>query len=754
MRFSLTSLLRLNHGTITLLVVFLVVVLFLIGVPFLDLIELKTYDLRYVSRGPKTPGDAVVLAVIDEKSLDTGGRWPWPRAKIAELVEVLSREGAAVIGFDIGFLEPDENSRLGFIEELGRRAEALDIGNTKLADFIAESRRLADNDRILAEAIRKASPDVILGYFFHMSEGDLDYRLAPDEIEQRLRRIADAQHPMVMFDHPARQTAPFLRAYAPESNLQTLAEAADGSGYFSVVSDPDGVVRWMPLMIQCGEDLYLPLSLASVWHYLGKPPMMVQVKGYGVEGIQLADRFVPTDESGRMLINYLGPPKTFPYYSISEILASKTPAGIFKGRIVLVGASAVGTHDLRSTPFSPLYPGVEIHATVIDNILKQEFITKPRWSIVFDLMAIVGLGVLSGIAAARLGTAKGFVIAAAAFVLYIVFARWLFINSRVWLNLVYPLLALSLNYTGLSVYGYVTEQRERRRIKGAFKHYVSPEVIEEMLKDPDRLKLGGEEKVLTVLFSDLEGFTTHSEQYAPGQMIDILSEYYENMTEEIFAHQGMLKEYVGDELMAIFGAPLEQKDHAHKACAAALAMRKRRKSLGLEWAASGRPVLKARTGVNSGPMLVGNLGSRYRFSYGVLGDQVNLGSRLEGLNKVYRTEILIGENTARLVDGAYRLREVDMVRVKGRTQPVRIYELLTEASELLPTSQEQGLQAYAAGLAAYWSRHWNEALDRFHKTLELLPNDGPSLALVERCHIYRQNQPPEDWDGVFTLKTK
>ena len=264
MRFSLQSLLRLNHGTITFFVVFLVVVLFLTGVPFLDLIELKTYDLRYVSRGAGKPSDAVALAVIDEKSLDTEGRWPWPRSKIADLVEVLSRDGAAVIGFDIGFLEPDENSRLGFLEELGRRAEVLDIDNPELADFITESRRLADNDRILAEAIRNSSADVILGYFFHMSETDLDYQLARDELDLRLQRIADSKHPLVMFDDPGQQTAPFLRAYAPEANLQILAEASNGSGYFSVVSDPDGVVRWMPLMIRCGEDLYLPLSLACV----------------------------------------------------------------------------------------------------------------------------------------------------------------------------------------------------------------------------------------------------------------------------------------------------------------------------------------------------------------------------------------------------------------------------------------------------------------------------------------------------------
>jgi adenylate cyclase len=283
---------------------------------------------------------------------------------------------------------------------------------------------------------------------------------------------------------------------------------------------------------------------------------------------------------------------------------------------------------------------------------------------------------------------------------------------------------------------------------------VAPVVIEEMLKDPERLKLGGEEKVLTVLFSDLEGFTTYSERYAPKEMIGILSEYYEKMTEEIFTHQGMLKEYVGDELMAIFGAPLEQRDHARRACAAALAMRARRRALGAEWADRGRPLLKARTGINSGPMLVGNLGSRFRYSYGVLGDQVNLGSRLEGLNKQYDTEILVGENTERLIDGAFRLREIDMVRVKGREQPARIYELLEEAGAPAAADRQALLQAYAAGLAAYRRQDWPAALKAFGHCLERVPGDGPARTMIARCRIYQKTPPPEAWDGVFEMLTK
>jgi adenylate cyclase len=299
------------------------------------------------------------------------------------------------------------------------------------------------------------------------------------------------------------------------------------------------------------------------------------------------------------------------------------------------------------------------------------------------------------------------------------------------------------------VYSFVGVDRQRKQIKETFRQYVAPVVVDEMLKNPALVKLGGEEKTLTVLFSDLEGFTAYSERYTPHEMIDILSAYYDRMTEQIFANQGTLKEYVADELMAIFGAPIERADHAQRACAAALAMREVRKALVAEWATIGRPRLRARTGINSGPMLVGNLGSSYRFAYGVLGDQVNLASRLEGLNRVYGTDILIGENTAALVEGAFVLRELDMVRVKGRRQAVRIYDLLATSDAVLPPKQDEALRFYAAGLEAYRKQLWEEGVGLFKQSLALWLGDGPSRVMMERCQLYRDAPPPPDWDGVF-----
>jgi adenylate cyclase len=623
-----------------------------------------------------------------------------------------------------------------------------------LTTFIRESRTRADNDLTLANAIKHSSAAVVLSYFFQMSENDLGYRIEPSEIEARLNRLSSSKYPVVLYKDQGTHVGPFFRAYAPESNLEIFTEAAASSGYFSLRTDEDGVVRWMPLIIQGGEDIFPPLAIWCAWHYLGKPQLVVKVGRYGVDGILIGDRLIPTDENGQLLIDYLGPARTFPHYSISDILSGKLPGGTFKDKIVLVGATAVGAHDLRSTPFGAAYPGVEIHASVIDNILAQEFMTRPHWSRIYDLLAIVIMTAALGIALPRMSALKGLAFAMGLVILHLFIARWLFVNAGVWLSIIYPLLALAIGYTSLTAYHYATEERERRRIKGAFTHYVAPAVIDEMLKDPARLKLGGDERVVTVLFSDLKGFTTVSERYAPQQIIELLSEYYTRMTERIFDHDGMLAQYVGDELMAIFGAPLDRPDHAEKACGAALAMRDERERLRDEWAKLGRPPLGARTGINSGLMLVGNLGSKYRFTYSVLGDHVNLASRLEGLNKAYGTQSLIGENTAQMVEKSFLLREVDTVQVVGREQAVRIYELLASAGTSLAPEQEKAFRFYAAGLEAYRERRWGEALKLFEESLALLPDDGPSRTMASRCQTYQQAPPPEEWGGVFEATQK
>jgi adenylate cyclase len=390
---------------------------------------------------------------------------------------------------------------------------------------------------------------------------------------------------------------------------------------------------------------------------------------------------------------------------------------------------------------------------VIDNILRADYLQRPLWSHIYDLLAIAALPALIGIVLPRIGVVSGLAFALALGALYVGAAYWLFVQARIWLNMVYPTLGLALTFVALGTHYYVTEQRERRKIKETFKYYLTPGVMEEMLKEPDRLQLGGEEKVLSVLFCDLEGFTEYAERAKPGELIEILGEYYDRMTEQVFEQQGTLIQYTGDELFALFGAPVDQPDHARRACATALGLREARRVLGDQWEATGRPRLKARTGINSGHMLVGNLGSKYRFSYGALGDNVNLGSRLEGLNKIYGTEILVADSTAQLLGDGFRLREVDLVRVKGKREAVRIHELVAASGAMLPGAQEEALAVYEAGLRAYREQRWDEALARFMQCLSLWPADGPAQAMAQRCHDYKANF-PAGWDGVFDQRTK
>jgi adenylate cyclase len=663
-----------------------------------------------------------VIAAIDEKSLEAEGRWPWPRPRIAALIDALSADGAKVIGFDVLFSEP------------------------------IRSRTAAEEDGILVQALAHSSASVVLGYFFHMTESS-GYRLEPGDIARRLDAIASSRYPL-LYKEGASEEPVFVRAYAPQGNLPAFAAAAASSGYFSVASDADGVVRWMPLAVQSGDDVFPPLALLCAWHYLGKPSLSVHTGRYSVLGVELGERFIPTDEDGQLFINYRGPPGTFATYSIADILNGKLPPGTFKEKIVIVGATALGIGDIRTTPFGPLYPGPEIHASAVDNLLAGDFIARPRWSRIFDLFSIVGLSLLVGLALRRSSALVGLLVAAGLLVFFVASAYWLFVASRVWLNMVYPVFALASTYTALTVYRYVVEERERRRLKAAFQHYVAPDVIELMLKDPGGVRLGGHDAVVTALISDLEGFTTFSENRAPNEIISVLGDYYAEMTEQVFAQQGTLVEYVGDEIFALFGAPVAQPDHAKRACASALAMREHRIALSEAWTQSGRPRLRARTGITTGTMLVGNIGSKYRFHYGAIGDAVNLASRLEGLNKVYGTEIIISDHTAQAVADSFTLRELDLVRVKGRQQTLRVHELLGVAGLSIPGEQKEMLSLYASALALYRQRRWDDALELFRQCLVLWPEDGPSLTLERRCVTFRENPPPADWAGTFEQLTK
>ena len=533
-----------------------------------------------------------------------------------------------------------------------------------------------------------------------------------------------------------------------------MSEAATNSGYINFAPSSDGVVREMPLAIKFGENIFTPLAIQCVWNYLDRPNLMLKFAEYGVQKIVLGNISIPTDEEGNLLINYLGPPNvTFPNYSITDILHGNLPEGTFEDKIVIVGSTATGAHDLRNTPFSGSHPGLEVHTTIIDNILRNDFISKPEWARIYDIIAIVILGLLPGIFLPRLSAIKAIIFTAALFILHIFISRFLFSHFGLWVNIVYPLLTLIVVYTSLTLYHYITEERERKKIRGAFSYYVSNSVVNEMLKDTKKLKLGGDKKDLSVLFSDIRGFTTISEGLTPEELVNLLNEYLTVMTDIVFKYNGTLDKYIGDAIMAIYGAPLEQPDHPSKACRSAIDMIEGLKRLNEKWIQEGKTPLDIGIGINTGPMMVGNMGSDQRFDYTVMGDAVNLGSRLEGANKSYRTNILISESTYKRVKDEFVCMELDSVRVKGRILPVSIYQLVGER-DYVPIDHLEAINYFHKGLQFYRKQEWDKAIEAFDTVSAMNKDLYPAELYIKRARDLKAAPPPAGWDGVFTMKEK
>ncbi len=742
---------KINPITIILCTILLGIAAYLVGIPFIDLMELKTIDLRFVSRGPLPPGDELILAVIDDKSIEKEGKWPWPRAKMADLIDKLSEDGARVIGFDIGFLEPDENNTLMTIRRLQEHIKVLGIENQELSKHLHEAEAKADNDRLLAEAIKRSHAKVVLGYFFHMSGENLEH-IDQETVREELKNIAKARYHMTRYTSQKARNVPMYQALMPQSNIPPVASATPYAGYFNVFPDRDGTIRWVPMVIQCGGKLFGPLSLQIVRAYLGGPPLSVKIAEYGIEELKVGPLTIPTTEDGRLIINYRGGAKTFSHISVSDILERNMAPGTFQDKIVVVGATATGIYDHRVTPFSSVYPGLEIHATVINNILHQQFLHRPNWAGLFDIAAIVLFGSSLGIALMRFRPITGISAAITLFLVYLWFCRYLFIYQGALLNVTYTSAVLIAVYVNITMFKYATEERQKRWIRNAFSYYLTPSVVNEIVKQPEKLKLGGEKKELSVLFSDIRGFTTISEGLTPEQLVHFMNEYLTAMTDVVFEYDALLDKYIGDAVMAVFGAPVDQPDHAERACRTALGMLEALEGLRARWDSQKISYIDIGIGINTGPMVVGNMGSDRRFDYTVMGDSVNLGSRLEAANKTYGTNIIISEFTYTYVSPLLTCRELDLVRVKGKSEPVKIYELIGESD--IPQNMVDLIGQFTRGLKEYKKQEWDKAARYFSNALKILPTDAPSQLYSQRCETLKANPPGDNWGGVFTMTTK
>ncbi len=549
-------------------------------------------------------------------------------------------------------------------------------------------------------------------------------------------------------------------ANTPVLNGAVAAEKG-GTGYFNVLVDADGVVRRLPLALPFGLDpdranwdLYASVDVQALRLYydLTNQQTILQFGPNGVEFIEFTPKLiVHPDDVSRMMVNFHGPARTYPYVSFADAAQKKFSPGTFKGKIVLVGASATGIGDLRVTPFGGLdFPGVEVHANLIDNILNQQFLFRRGKEVLADYGFILLFGIPLGIWLAVVQPRW----MAFGFALLLPFAGIVYFAFRhgSLLNFIVPaLFTLIPNVSLVALYRVLIEEQEKRKVRTAFQQYVSPEVIRRLLADPERVKPRKSE--ITVLFSDVRGFTSISETLDAQELADLLNGYLTEMTRIIFRNQGTLDKYIGDAVMALWGAPFDEPDHATRSCEAALNMLSRLADLQQEWRAQGKPVMEIGIGINTGTASVGNMGSSLRYGYTAMGDAVNLASRLEGLNKEYGTRIIISESTyIALRSDRALVRELDLIRVKGKFLPVTIFEVLD--AQTLGNDGKELVELFSRGLAAYKRRDWKAGGKAFEQVLDRWPKDGPAHIFLSRCEEYLTDEPPKDWDGVYVMTHK
>ncbi|MCW5730929.1 MAG: adenylate/guanylate cyclase domain-containing protein [Alphaproteobacteria bacterium] len=713
------------------------------------LLDFRTTVFDYYQRfAPREYVEAPVriVDIDDESLLRLGMQWPWPRIHVAEMVSTLANSGAAAIVFDIVFAEPDRTSpgNIGPVWAL----------TSDISDLRAQLERLPDHDQLLAEAIGAAG-SVVTGFI--------------------LTSEVTGKKPVVRgtFALAGDDPKPFLRGYyrGAVTSLDILEEAATGNGTFNFSPGSDLVTRTVPLVLALGDQLYPSITAEALRVAQGARTYIIKSSGAsgetgfgestGVNHIKIGDFIVPTNAHGEITVHYTRhrPERYLPAW---KLFSSDFDPDEVAGQIILIGTSASGLRDIRPSPINPVMPGVEAHAQAIEQIILGHFLKRPDWTEGVEWLFVLSLGIglilLLGTLGALWSAIIGFTALLGAFG-----ASWYSYRELLLLfDPVTPSITALLIYLSGSLIGYLRTEAEKKQVRGAFAQYLSPALVEQLAADPSRLKLGGETRNMTFLFCDVRGFTTVSEQFKsnPQGLTQLINRFLTPMTDAILERRGTIDKYMGDCIMAFWNAPLANPRHADDACESALAMLERLKllnaALEAEARAENRPFhpLNIGIGLNTGDCVVGNMGSQQRFDYSVLGDAVNLASRLEGQSKTYGVDVVIGESTRQAAKN-WACIELDLIAVKGKKEAVRIFALLGDASVAQSAEFREIAARQDAMLAAYRRQDWAEA--------ERLARDGVARAghlgelyelYLERIAYFRDNPPGADWDGVFVATSK
>lgn len=683
---------------------------------------LLDYKFRYLQQ--EDPNNKIVLVSIDEKSISyfnrNGMYWPWPREFYQIVTDYFRQSGTELVVYDILFDTPDFDRR-------------------NISGSLSDQR--------FVQALKKANNNILA---FKTTESN-DSLKAPENVSPFIKSYT--------FENASPNNQPHIITSQP---IHKIAQVANGMGNTVVRPDQDGLIRSVHLFDSLAHKGYVPTLSMAAYLQLQSDTLTLE---WTDTGLRAGAKHIPLQEDGDYLINWYkkgGVRKgTFSYYSFQAVVRSAiqkmqnpdarvpAPPSLFKDKVVIIGAAAAGLGDIKSTPMSSLeaYPGMEIQATVLNNLIGGNFITElPLWAKLLMLLLLA-----SGIhyLIAYLRPMKGVGTILFIFSLIIITGVALFAYERIWFSTGLYLTMAFLTYTGAAAYKYFAEEKQKKEIRSAFGQYIQPEFVEQLIAQPNLLKLGGQKKTLTVLFSDLAGFTTISETKPPEELVSFLNEHLGAMTDIIFEYSGTVDKYIGDAVMAFWGAPIEQKNHAILACRSTLKMLDKVKEMTSE------TNTYARFGIATGDMIVGNIGSYNRFNYTVLGDTVNLAARLEAANKTFGSRAMISEQTYQQVKGHFLCRQLDLLVVKGKTEPVRVYELMADKQS--PDNHEElvcTIGIYHQALDHYYHRKWDKAIHNFMEVSERLLGDGPSQTYIKRCKQFKENPPAQAWDGVFHLTTK
>ncbi|MEO8857711.1 MAG: adenylate/guanylate cyclase domain-containing protein [Burkholderiaceae bacterium] len=716
----------------------------------LDRLDNIIYDSRLVATMPRTLDDRIVIVDIDEKSLAEVGRWPWGRNKLSELTdELFDRQKIALLGFDIVFAEADESSGLKRLNELAHNELRDQPG------FVAKLKQLQpslDYDAMFAKALEKRP--IVLGYYLTSDRDGRTSGVLP----------APVMGPGALQGRPITFTT--WNGYG--SNIAELASAAPIAGHFNPISEGDGVVRSLPLIAEYKGQYYESLSLAMFRLLAGSPTV---VPGFpkerflsrsyqGLESIQLKlgskTLAIPVDERVSSLIPFrgLGGPKggSFRYISAADLLSKSIPAGQLKDKIVLMGTTAPGLQDLRVTPVSETFPGVEAHANVISGLLDGKVLVKPDYSMGYEVVILLMAGLLLAFALPLISATRAVILSVVVIGLLAALNIWLYLGY----GLVLPLAAaLTMAVTAFALnmsYGYFVESRSKRELAHLFGTYVPPELVDEMVKDPDSYSMQATNREMTVMFCDMRGFTKMSEQMEPIQLQSLLNGVFTRLTGLIRANRGTIDKYMGDCVMAFWGAPVETPEHAQLAIKSAMEMANAVRGINEEHRTKGIPEIGIGIGVNTGNMCVGDMGSNIRRSYTVIGDAVNLGSRLEGLSKIYGVDIVVSE-TARNLAPDFGWQELDRVRVKGKDQAVSIFWPVAPANRM-GAEIEAELKAWKSFLKAYRAQDWDQCDLLMINLLRMNAKKYLYHLYSDRVASMRLLPFDLEWDGATNFETK